>query len=87
MSKIFVGMALAAMIAAATVPARAETTCGLNPYGDNFLSLRTGPGSDFGEILRMGPGTYFAVIGSRGAWRLVRLPSGVQGWAHSRWIC
>jgi len=57
------------------------------PYGDNFLSPRSGPGTGFPELRRLGPSTYVVVLGYRGPWRLVRLLDGVQGWVHGRWLC
>jgi hypothetical protein len=59
---------------------------GLDPYGDNFLSLREGPGADYDEIERMGPGTQLQVIGRSGAWLRVRLDDGLEGWAFGRYI-
>jgi hypothetical protein len=34
----------------------------------------------------MPEGTLLQVLRSEGAWRLVRLTDGREGWAHSRWI-
>lgn len=59
---------------------------GLNPRGDNFLSLRTGPSSRYQEIARMGPNTRLTILGRSGAWLNVALASGRTGWAHSRYI-
>jgi uncharacterized protein YraI len=87
MSIVRVCAVAALALAASMTAARADYVCGLNPYGDNFLSLRTGPGGSFGEIMRMGENTVLAVLGARGPWLRVRLRNGVSGWAHSRWIC
>ena len=59
---------------------------GLDRWGDNFLSLRTGPGSRFREVRRMGLGTVVTVLDRRGSWRYVRLSNGRQGWAHGRYL-
>ncbi len=59
---------------------------GLDPNGDNYLSLRTGPGSKYREITRMGPGTVVEVLESKGAWRRVRLEDGTVGWAFGKYI-
>ncbi len=80
-------LAIAFTLAAAGAPAKAAIVCGLNPYGDNFLSPRSGPGTGFPELRRLGPSTYVVVLGYRGPWRLVRLLDGVQGWVHGRWLC
>lgn len=67
-------------------PVQADYVGGLNPRGDNFLSLRTGPGSRYAEIYRMGPGTHVRVIGGSGSWLRVRLDDGTVGWAFSKYI-
>jgi hypothetical protein len=80
-------LATAFTLAAAGTPAKAAIVCGLSPYGDNFLSLRSGPGAGFPEIRRLGPSTFVVVQGRRGPWRLVRLLDGLQGWVHGRGLC
>ncbi|SNY91775.1 hypothetical protein SAMN04515647_2017 [Cohaesibacter sp. ES.047] len=72
--------------------------CGLNPYGDNYLSLRTCGSTRCREIARLGPGTplrSFEPVGMHG-WREVEvLPSldapyvgGYQiGWVFEKYIC
>ncbi|SFN91031.1 hypothetical protein SAMN04488056_102372 [Cohaesibacter marisflavi] len=72
--------------------------CGLNPYGDNFLSLRTCGSTRCTEIMRLGPDTPLRTwepYGERG-WRQVdvlpyldaphsgRYPA---GWVFERYIC
>ena len=59
---------------------------GLDPKGDNFLALRTGPLPSDVRIATMGPDTLLKVHESRGAWRRVELIDGMSGWAHSNWI-
>lgn len=59
---------------------------GLDPWGDNFLSLRSGPGTRYRELRRMGLGTVVIVLDRRGSWHLVQLNSGRQGWAHGRYL-
>lgn len=66
--------------------AEADYVTGLDPYGDNYLSLRTGPGSRYREILRMGPDTVVEVLERRGDWRRVQLEDGTVGWAFGRYI-
>ncbi|MBW8283506.1 MAG: SH3 domain-containing protein [Rhizobium sp.] len=67
-------------------PAHADYVGGLNPAGDNFLALRTGPGSRFQMILPMGPGTELTVIGRDGRWLNVELPDGTRGWAYDAYV-
>ena len=59
---------------------------GLDPNGDNFLALRTGPLPSDVRIATMGPDTLLRVRESRGVWRRVELIDGMSGWAHSKWI-
>ena len=67
-------------------PTHADYVGGLNPAGDNFLALRTGPGTRFQMILPMGPGTELTVIGRDGRWLNVELPDGTRGWAYDAYI-
>ena len=59
---------------------------GLDPNGDNFLALRTGPLPNDVRIATMGPDTLLRVRESSGVWRRVELIDGMTGWAHSKWI-
>jgi uncharacterized protein YraI len=75
-------------LAASTGAARAEYVCGVNPNGDNFLALRSGPGTGYTEVDRMAERTVLIVIEVRGPWIYVRQDeNGLSGWAHRRWIC
>ena len=78
-------VAVAALFLAAGA-AVADHVGGLDPAGDNYLSLRTGPGSGYAEILRMGPDTPLTVLQSSGKWRRVRLPDGTEGWAYGAYV-
>ncbi len=79
-------MAAALLILAASWPAHADYVSGLNPKGDNYLSLRSGPGTGYREILRMGPDTVVTVLEYRGDWRHIELDDGTVGWAFGRYI-
>ena len=59
---------------------------GLDPKGDNFLALRSRPGSEGDRIATMGPDTLLKIRESRGDWRRVELLDGTSGWAHGNWI-
>lgn len=61
--------------------------CKLNPNGDNFLSLREGPGTFYPEILRIGGNTVLNFLEVRKPWYHVRMNNGITGWVHSHWIC
>ncbi len=59
---------------------------GLDPTGDNFLSLRTGPGTRYREIVRMGMNTPLTILGRNGSWLNVALSDGRTGWAYGKYI-
>ena len=59
---------------------------GLDPYGDNFLALRTGPGSQFSRVATMGPNTPVKIIEDRGRWKRIVLTDGSGGWAFGKYI-
>jgi uncharacterized protein YraI len=84
---MLIPLAAALTLAVSAATAHADYVCRLNPYGDNFLSLRSGPGSGYPEIVRMGENTVLTVLGGSGPWLRVRMLNGTIGWAHSRWIC
>ena len=60
---------------------------GLDPNGDNWLSLRSAPSLKTGfSKTRMGPGTLLKVTGSTGDWLQVELMNGETGYAFSRYV-
>lgn len=60
---------------------------GLDPYGDNFLALRSLPsGTEGVRIAKLGPDTLFTEVGRRGGWVNIRLPSGQSGWVSARYV-
>ncbi|PLX35608.1 MAG: hypothetical protein C0605_09235 [Hyphomicrobiales bacterium] len=69
--------------------------CGLDPYGDNFLSLRSCGSSRCREIGRLGPGTQVLTLEPYGRWREVLLQayrgdnnfSGGRGWVFGKYLC
>lgn len=69
-----------------TLSPRNGFVTGLNTSGDNFLSLRSGPGTNFRELARMTTGTGMTVTGRNGPWLQVSLSNGMQGWAHGKYV-
>ncbi|MEL6550630.1 MAG: SH3 domain-containing protein [Pseudomonadota bacterium] len=63
-----------------------STVTGLRADGDGFLSVRTGPGSDFRKIGELVNGDVVAVISSQGRWRGVELRDKTFGWVHGNWL-
>lgn len=82
--KLWLNGALLLVLAAS--PVRADYVGGLDPAGDNFLALRTGPGSGYAMILPMGAGTFVTVLRRNGKWLLVELEDGTRGWAYGSYI-
>jgi uncharacterized protein YraI len=73
------------VVADAIAPRNGQVS-GLNPKGDNFLSLRSGPGSNYQELARMQPGTGVTATGVSGDWYEVSLSNGMRGWAFGKFI-
>jgi hypothetical protein len=48
---------------------------GLNPRGDGFLSVRSGPGGNYSEMDRLYNGNVVQICGYRGAWMAVIYPA------------
>ncbi|WP_305984241.1 caspase family protein [Roseibium sp. MMSF_3544] len=59
---------------------------GLDPRGDNFLSLRTGPSTRYREIARMGMNTPLTILGRSGSWLNVAMADGRSGWAYGKYV-
>lgn len=99
-SAMLTGLAAAAIwlglaSSAAAYSGEVLRVCGLNPYGDNFLSLRTCGASRCREITRLGPGTQVMTLEPYGRWREVLLQayagdgnfSGGRGWVFGKYLC
>ena len=78
----------------AAMPAQAYSAdvfrvCRLDPNGDNFLALRSGPGSNYRMLDRLGPGTIVMDWERRGRWFRVSVGSvnGREGWVYSSYLC
>ncbi|ADV46210.1 hypothetical protein [Nitratifractor salsuginis] len=78
---------------------RPYTVTGLNPYGDNYLAVRSGPGSRYYMQDTLHNGDRVLVCGYAGAWRRIFYgqgcslngagePSGYcrNGWAYGRYL-
>lgn len=69
-----------------TITVERSVVAGLDPGGDGFLALRSGPSSSARLLAKMPEGTILEILGNSGAWRQVALEDGRSGWAHSKWI-
>lgn len=69
---------------AAACNSRGEVT-GLNVEGDNFLSVRTGPGTGFSEIDRIFNGDTVNICGRQGRWLRVDYGRG-KGWVSGKYV-
>lgn len=70
-----------------------STVAGLDPNGDGFLAVRSGPGTDFAKIGELREGDTVYACDARGPWIGIYLtdprggrPSGLGGWVHGRWL-
>ncbi|SMX31845.1 SH3 domain-containing protein [Actibacterium lipolyticum] len=69
-----------------------DVVAGLNPNGDGFLAVRTGPGTQYPQIGSLYNGDQVIVCDARGKWRGVFYGpnmgegSGQRGWVHSNWL-
>jgi uncharacterized protein YraI len=65
--------------------------CNLDSNGDNYLSLRSGPGTSYSELVRMPNATELIIMNEQGSWRyiqaFVKYSGTVTGWAYSPHIC
>ena len=58
----------------------------LNPRGDNYLSIRSGPGSSYRELGRIhGNGSQVVVLQRSGKWLEVQY-QGITGWAYGQFL-
>ena len=65
----------------------ASSVAGLDPDGDGFLAVRTGPGTGFRMIARLTNGAVVLTCAQSGPWIGVLYgPSRSKGWVHGRWL-
>ncbi|MCG6902106.1 MAG: SH3 domain-containing protein [Rhodobacter sp.] len=74
---------LAAVLAS---PLKADFVTGLDATGDDFLALRSGPGTEFMMLSKLVPNTQVTVVESYENWRRVEVADGRMGWAYGRYI-
>ncbi len=65
----------------------AAEVLGLDPDGDGFLAVRTGPGSEYAMIGQVHNGDRVGVYDRRGDWYAISFgPDNRLGWAHRIWL-
>ncbi|WP_306132120.1 SH3 domain-containing protein [Roseivivax marinus] len=65
----------------------AATVMGLDPNGDGFLAVRTGPGSQYPMIGKVHNGDRVGTYGARGPWFAISFGADDRlGWAHGNWL-
>ncbi len=76
----------------ATAPTKSADSCkrfgkvrGLDVNGDNFLAVRTGPGTGFTEIDRLYTGNGVSICGQQGKWLRVKYGGG-SGWVYGKYV-
>lgn len=75
-----------------SVPKPAPDSCslfgkvrGLDVNGDNFLSVRTGPGTSYEEVDRIYSGNGVSICSQQGKWLRVKYAGG-RGWVYGKYI-
>lgn len=75
-----------------TAPTKSADACkrfgkvrGLDVNGDNFLAVRTGPGTGFTEIDRLYTGNGVNICGQQGKWLRVKYGGG-SGWVYGKYV-
>jgi hypothetical protein len=75
-----------------SVPKPASVSCsqfgevrGLDVNGDNFLSVRTGPGTSYDEIDRIYNGDSVSICTQQGKWLRVKYGNG-RGWVYGKYV-
>jgi len=64
-----------------------STVSGLDPNGDGFLAVRSGPGTKFRKIGEVYNGDVVLTCDARGPWvAIVYGRSKAKGWVHGRWL-
>ena len=77
----------AVLLGVLSVAAAIAETRMVNSPGDGFLNLRTGPGSSFQIVRRMGHGSLVDILETKGKWSRVRHQvSGAEGWAFRKFL-
>ena len=65
----------------------AANVMGLNPGGDGFLAVRSGPGSQYRKIGEVYNGDRVGTYGRQGDWYAISFgPDNRLGWAHGNWL-
>jgi hypothetical protein len=66
---------------------------GLDPNGDGFLAVRSGPGTEFRKIGELNNGDLVYTCDARGDWIGIKYrypqpgaPAGPGGWVHGNWL-
>ena len=63
------------------------TVMGLNPNGDGFLAVRTGPGTGYAKIDQLYNGDFVRTCEISGPWYGVYYGSPRRkGWVHGNWL-
>ncbi|WP_298431626.1 SH3 domain-containing protein [uncultured Jannaschia sp.] len=61
------------------------TVLGLDPNGDGFLAVRTGPGTHYRMIDKLVNNQRVTTINGQNGWIGIEYPGG-RGWAHGNWL-
>jgi len=59
---------------------------GLNPNGDNWLALKSGPDLKATRLCKLPPETPLTLLSCNGEWMRVLLDDGQEGWVYSKYV-
>jgi hypothetical protein len=59
---------------------------GLDPNGDNWLALKSGPDLKASRLRKLPPATPLTPMGREGEWIKVKLDDGQEGWVYSKYV-
>lgn len=63
------------------------TVMGLDPNGDGFLAVRSGPGSNYRMLAKVHNGDRLGVYGKQGRWYAISHGADNRlGWVHGNWL-
>lgn len=64
-----------------------DVVAGLDPNGDGFLAVRSGPGTEYRKIDELHNGDMVRTCASHGPWRGIYYGNPRRkGWAHGNWL-
>ena len=67
-------------------PGKKLFVSGLDPNGDNWLALKSGPELKATRLRKLPPDTPLTLLSRSGEWTRVLLDDGQEGWVYSKYV-